>query len=209
MTAKNHTPDNLPHTSSIAIIGAGGLGRELRELVERGHNFAGYYDDKVVNEHYLGKLNQISSTSHMDYLIAVGDPLLKKRMAERLKDKLLDYRNIVSDNAVVSPDNCIGDGIVVCGGVMATVDYEIGSHVLLNLNVTIGHDVIIGNYCSIMPGANISGGVTIGEATLIGSGAVILQGITIGANAKVGAGAVVTKDVPDGVTVVGVPARRL
>jgi UDP-2-acetamido-3-amino-2,3-dideoxy-glucuronate N-acetyltransferase len=53
------------------------------------------------------------------------------------------------------------------------------------------------------------------EATLvkkrasIGSGAAILCGVTIGEGALVGAGAVVTKDVPDGATVAGVPARVL
>ncbi|MGH9350193.1 MAG: acyltransferase [Vicinamibacterales bacterium] len=43
----------------------------------------------------------------------------------------------------------------------------------------------------------------------IGSGAVILCGVTIGEQAMVGAGAVVTRDVPDGATVAGVPARIL
>lgn len=43
----------------------------------------------------------------------------------------------------------------------------------------------------------------------IGSGAVIICGITIGVNALIGAGAVVTKDVPDGATVAGVPARLI
>ena len=41
----------------------------------------------------------------------------------------------------------------------------------------------------------------------IGSGATILCGVTIGVGAMVGAGAVVTADVPDGATVMGVPAR--
>jgi len=41
----------------------------------------------------------------------------------------------------------------------------------------------------------------------IGSGVTILCGITIGENAMVGAGSVVTRDVPDGATVVGNPAR--
>jgi len=41
----------------------------------------------------------------------------------------------------------------------------------------------------------------------IGSNATIIAGITIGENALVGAGAVVTRDVPDGVTVAGVPAK--
>jgi UDP-2-acetamido-3-amino-2,3-dideoxy-glucuronate N-acetyltransferase len=47
------------------------------------------------------------------------------------------------------------------------------------------------------------------ERASIGSGAVILAGVRIGAGALVGAGAVVTQDVPDGVTVAGVPARAL
>jgi UDP-2-acetamido-3-amino-2,3-dideoxy-glucuronate N-acetyltransferase len=46
------------------------------------------------------------------------------------------------------------------------------------------------------------------RATL-GSGAVVLGGVRIGAGALIGAGAVVTRDVPAGVTVAGVPARRV
>ena len=43
----------------------------------------------------------------------------------------------------------------------------------------------------------------------IGAGAVILPGITIGIGSRVGAGAVVTKNVPDGITVVGNPAKEI
>jgi acetyltransferase-like isoleucine patch superfamily enzyme len=43
----------------------------------------------------------------------------------------------------------------------------------------------------------------------IGSGAVVLGGVQIGERALVGAGAVVTRDVADGATVVGNPARVL
>ena len=41
----------------------------------------------------------------------------------------------------------------------------------------------------------------------VGSGSTILSNITIGENAIVGAGSVVTKDVPEGATVAGNPAR--
>jgi maltose O-acetyltransferase len=50
--------------------------------------------------------------------------------------------------------------------------------------------------------------VSIGQNVWIGGGAIILPGVTIGDDAVVGAGAVVTRDVPQGVTVVGNPARQ-
>ena len=47
----------------------------------------------------------------------------------------------------------------------------------------------------------------LGDNIFIGSGAKILGGIKIGNNVTVGANAVVIKDVPNGATVVGIPAR--
>jgi UDP-perosamine 4-acetyltransferase len=54
----------------------------------------------------------------------------------------------------------------------------------------------------------IGGDVTIGDRTFVGLGARVLPGVTLGSDVIVGAGAVVVRDVPDGVTVMGVPARQ-
>jgi serine O-acetyltransferase len=48
---------------------------------------------------------------------------------------------------------------------------------------------------------------TIGSNVVIGAGAILLGPIKVGDGAKIGAGSVVIKDVPEGTTVVGVPAR--
>ena len=51
--------------------------------------------------------------------------------------------------------------------------------------------------------------ITIGRNVWIGAGALILPGVTIGDDAIIGAGSVVSRNVPEGLTVVGIPARIL
>ena len=48
---------------------------------------------------------------------------------------------------------------------------------------------------------------TIGDNVKIFTGATVFGGVTVGDNVTIGAGAVVNRDVPDGCTVVGNPAR--
>jgi maltose O-acetyltransferase len=56
-------------------------------------------------------------------------------------------------------------------------------------------------------GAEFGRPVSIGANVWIGGGAIILPGVTIGDDAVIGAGAVVTRDVANGTTMIGNPAR--
>ncbi|MFH1367778.1 MAG: acyltransferase [Elusimicrobiota bacterium] len=55
----------------------------------------------------------------------------------------------------------------------------------------------------------VLGPVVLKKGCYLGFGCLVLPGVTVGENAIVGAGAVVTKDVPPGVTVVGIPASPI
>jgi sugar O-acyltransferase (sialic acid O-acetyltransferase NeuD family) len=205
----------------IAIYGAGGLGRETLSLLKAlpEWNVIGFFDDGLekgtaVNTlPVLGNLQDlVHYASALRIVLAVGDPLIKSRLANTLKgNPRLEYPVLIHPNAILQDKESItlGQGSVITAGVVLTTGIRVDDYVLLNLNTTVGHDVRIGTCSSVMPGVNIAGGVTIGANVLIGSGAGVLNGVTIGDNARVGSGAVVTRSVEKDQTVVGVPASSI
>lgn len=111
----------------------------------------------------------------------------------RLLAKIVSRFLYVFCNCVIPPTTEIGEDteIVHSVGIVLHQNTVIGKRCLIYQNVTIGN----------------ANGPKIGDDVIIGSNAVVLGDITVGDRAKIGAGAVVVKDVPEGVTVVGVPAK--
>ncbi|MGI5912941.1 MAG: acetyltransferase [Syntrophomonadaceae bacterium] len=205
----------------IVIIGAGGFGREVAWLIESINevanewNIVGFVDDnksihgKVINGYEV--VGNIEWLMHQELYVvnAIGDPITKKKVMEKIKNSKNNYPILIHPNVICSNKVKIGEGSIICAGNIITVNIEIGKHVIINLDCTIGHDVILGDYTTVLPSVNISGFVKTEECVSIGTGSAITQGVIIGKNSVIGAGAVVVKDLPANCTAVGIPAKPI
>ena len=108
----------------------------------------------------------------------------------------------------IHPGAAIGSGFFIDHG-MGVV---IGETAIIGDRVTLYHDVTLGGVAPSIDTdsqRNQKRHPTLEDDVIVGSGAQILGPVTVGRCARVGANAVVTKDVPQGVTVVGIPGRAI
>jgi serine O-acetyltransferase len=95
---------------------------------------------------------------------------------------------------------------------------RIGSCVFIDhgMGVVIGETAEVGDGCTIYQGVTLGGTSlyrgekrhpTLGPGVVVGAGAKVLGGFTVGEGARIGSNAVVVKEVPAGVSVVGIPGR--
>jgi len=137
----------------------------------------------------------------------VGDVRARRQLYQKVTGFGFEIVAAIHPAAVVSTSAKIGSGPTIMAGAVVNANAVIGSNVIVNTGAIVEHDCAIGDHTHVATGARLAGGVQVESGALIGLGAVVRQEIHIGRNAIVGAGAVVVKDVPDGTTVFGVPAR--
>lgn len=208
----------------IAIYGAGGFGREVACLLRRINNIEptwnllGFFDDGVdagISNEYgtiLGNIETLNTWSApLAVVFAIGSPKVIEQLHEKVSNPLIGYPNIIApDTLFLDKDNVrIGMGNVICSRCLISCNVDIGNFNTLNGYITVGHDARIGDFNSIMPAVKISGGVTIGKSNFLGVNSVILQYKSIGDDSVIGASSVVMRNIRNGGTYIGNPAKRI
>jgi serine O-acetyltransferase len=124
----------------------------------------------------------------------------------------------------------LGRAVSQLGRFVTGIEIHPGAEIGKRLFIDHGMGVVIGETCEVGDDVTLYHAVTLGgvapsvdsdsqrqtkrhptleNGVIVGSGAQVLGPITVGRDARVGANAVVTKDVPEGTTVVGIPAKAV
>lgn len=215
----------MMESRDIVIIGNGGFGREVLELIRdinhytnHPFNILGFLNnDKNSWGQVCNGINILGDESFIDdhlgrlsVAIGIGSPVIKRKIVEQLKGKV-DFPNLIHPSVIAGKGagagNFLGEGNLITAGNILTCNITIKNHVMLNLAGTVGHDVVIDDYVVVSPGVNISGNVNIGEGAYLGTGCTVLEKKNIGKWSVIGGAALVNSDIPDNTTAVGIPAK--
>ena len=200
----------------LIIIGASGFGKEVLLVAKKLKlNVRGFLDDTeekigtlIHDIPVLGKIDSWIEHSDCHFVVAVGSPNGRKKIVGSMYEYgEPDFCTLVDPDALIGLNVKIGKGSIICAGVICTVDIQIGEHVIVNINSTIGHDCVIGDFSTIAPIVCVSGNVHVGPGAEIGTGSSVREKISLGQDSLIGMGSVVVKNVESGVVVLGNPAK--
>lgn len=212
--------------------GYGGFGTEVRAwfLKENRADAADNFDEIYLIDDFLDKIPpemqqkhavisreaflEKSSDAALFFNVLIGDSAARKSIWEFYTKENIPPATLSASTADINMPLSKTNGGVFSQNTIITSDITIGIGCHLNIYTYIAHDCVIGNFVTFAPRASCNGHVVIKDGAYIGTGAIIRNGskgkpLIIGKNAVIGMGAVVTKDVPDGVTVVGNPAKAI
>lgn len=201
-------------SKNVVVIGASGHGKVIADtIIKSGDKVVGFLDDGVdkgslvAGIEVLGKIGDYKIFENCEFIIAIGNPDIRKRIANDLPVKW--YTGIHPSAIISSLEVELGEGTVVMANAVINSSAKIGKHCIVNTGAIVEHDNYIGDYVHLSPNATLAGTVTVGEMTHIGVGACVKNNINIAPNCTIGAGTVVVKDISESGTYIGVPARKM
>lgn len=200
----------------VVIVGAGGFGREVRWWARdawcgTGVEFPGFLsaDDTLGSPGFpvLGDPERYVPAAGEAFLLAIGIPHVRRRVAESLLARGARFLSLVHPTAVVAPTARIAFGAIVCPHAVISDAAELGACALVNYHASVAHDAVVGAFCVLSPYATLGGAARIDEDAFLGLHASVGPGRRLGARSKVSANSALLSDAPDDALVYGVPGR--
>ena len=202
----------------FVVYGSGGHGKVVADAgISAGFVLAGFIDDDASREGCLIYGSPVlpfarwtespGEWAGLPVALGIGNNRAREHGFLRLRGAGATVLTIIHRGAILSPSSSIGAGAVIMAGAVVNPDARVGAGAILNTGCVVEHDCVLEDFVHLSPNSALGGGVRIDTRTHLGLCAAVLPLVCIGSDVRVGAGAVVVRDLPDGVTAVGVPAR--
>lgn len=208
----------------LLIVGARGWGREVYGAAAHTKAFrAGEYDVKGFLDSKTDAFEGLKGDyppiicSPEDYqiqpddifFIAIGDSKWRKYYAELIEQKGGTFLTIIEDEACVNSTSTIAEGAYIGRWSIISDNVHVGKHVIVHSFCSLGHDVHVLDYSTLLTSVFLGGGVEVGQSCTINPKSMIIPHKKIGDNVTVGALSVVIRNVKEGLSVFGNPAKKL
>jgi sugar O-acyltransferase (sialic acid O-acetyltransferase NeuD family) len=219
---------NESDARDLVIIGAGGFAAEAAWAAEDSNSadsangreprwklvgFVVYdpaaYPGEVYSYPVIGTPEEFAATTRgrkISYFCAVGENRIREQEVRRADLFGWTPATLIHPSASISRSARIGQGTYLGPCSVVGPGVQVGNHVLIHANVSIGHDSVVQDYSHICPGARVSGRCHIGQFAFLGSNAVVVPKLVVGDSGVVGANSLAVRAVEPFTTVLGVPA---
>ena len=174
---------------NLLIIGAGGHGRSVAELVLAGgeYSVAGFLDDafpqleRVWDIAVLGKVDDFARWCEtVDCaVVAIGNNAVRQRIAGQILDAGFDMATVIHPRSIISPTAVIGAGSAIMAGAVVGTEAQLGEGVIVNCAAVLDHHCRVGNYGHLGVNAAMAGGSILGALAWMQAGSALGYGVEI------------------------------
>jgi sugar O-acyltransferase (sialic acid O-acetyltransferase NeuD family) len=202
----------------LVIVGAGRFARVVLDTIDAADaiDFAGFLDDTMpVGTKICGfpVLNAFAAMHDKTFVhahawfIALGDNTVRKELGRALMEAEATIANLIHPSARISRRASLGRGIYIGPFESLGPGAKVGDWVIVEGHGRFGVDAQVGEGAFLGAGVVLNGNCAVGTSSFLGTGTIVSNKVSIGADCIVGANSTVVRDLPDGTTAVGSPAR--
>lgn len=207
----------------IVIVGAGGFGRELLEMMwdvfsPQRFRFKGFLglgrdtgDPRIqeLNTQVLADPEAYRPEPRDRFLLAIGDMDARRRTVESILGHGGKFLSFVHPQAHVASTAELGDGVVIYPFAVISNQARLADFVHLNYFASVGHDCRLGRYCLLAPYGTLNGFATLEDEVYISTHGTVAPGRTMHSRSKLSANSACMRDAAANTLVFGVPGRQV
>lgn len=206
-------------SKTLAIYGAGGLGREALELArqinvkeQRWKDFMFVIDGEggtTVNGVEVFSYNDLKKKNKQDVEVAfgIGEPAIKEKLLKKVRTDGWKTPTLIHPEVYIPSTTSVGEGVVIQKYAFISCNVLIENDVYIQPHTNIGHDCVLKTGSMLSGFCNLAGEVSIGKYAFLGISSCVKEHVSVGDYAIVSMASAVYKDIEDGVVAVGNPAR--